>query len=142
MSADSFHALVKNAMKAKKRVYDFMDFEQCVSKNGIAMEMSSDDFFDFKNHLGIGKDTNYPYLSDVRELQVRKGSTKMFCKTNPNDTNHECGEFATKEIRGMVSSFLEVSKKPGSRGVTTLKLEEIVKKIGPLIPKEQIKFLE
>ena len=117
-----------------------MDFEQCLSKNCIAVEMSADDFFDFKNHLGIGKGTNYPYLSDVRELQVRKGSTKMFWKTNHNDTNHKCEEFATKKIRGMVNSSQEVSKKPGPRGVTTLKLEEIVKKIGPLIPKEQIKF--
>ena len=58
MSADSFHALVEIAMKAKKR-YDFMDFEQCVSKNGITVEMTVDNFFDFKNHLGIGKDRKY-----------------------------------------------------------------------------------
>ena len=120
MSADSFHALVEKSKEA------FMGFEQCLSKNGIEVELSADDFFDFKNHLGIGKDTNYHYLSDVRELQVRKGSTKMFWKTNHNDTNHECEEFAKTKFKKMVNSSQEVSKTPGPRVVTKQKLEETV----------------
>ena len=63
-------------MRAKKRLYDFVDFEECVSKHGIAVAMAADDFYDFKNHLSQGNDTSYPYCSDVRVFQVQKDRQK------------------------------------------------------------------
>ena len=55
MSADSFHHQVEEAMRQKKNLYDFADFSQCVSKSGIVIEMTVDDFFDFRNNLSSGK---------------------------------------------------------------------------------------
>ena len=45
-----------------------------------------------------------------------------------------------KKFRAKVKCFKDIPKKPGPRGVTTSKVEEIVVKIGPLITKEQMKF--
>ena len=132
MSADSFHATVEKAMRAKKRLYDFVDFEGCVSKHGIAVAMAADDFYDFKNHLNQGKDTSYPYCSDVRDFQVQKGSTKMQWKSKHDAINFQSGEFVTKKFRAKVKSFEDIPKKPGPRGVTKVKsFEDIPKKPGP-----------
>ena len=81
LSANSFHPEVEKAMRAKKRPYDFVDFEDCVLKHGKAVAMATDDFYDFKNHLSHGKDTSYPYCSDLRVFHVQKGSTKMYWKS-------------------------------------------------------------
>ena len=48
MSADAFHSQAEKAMKVKKNLYDFKDFSECVSKNGVAVEMKAEDFFDFR----------------------------------------------------------------------------------------------
>lgn len=40
MSADAFHSQVERAMKAKKNIYDFEDFAECISKTGLAVQMN------------------------------------------------------------------------------------------------------
>ena len=51
MSADSFHHAVEKSMQKMNKIVNFQDFSDCISANGIAVEMSPNDFFDFKNHL-------------------------------------------------------------------------------------------
>ena len=77
MLADSFHHQVEEAMRKKKNLYDFADFSQCVSKSGIAVEMTVEDFFDFRNNLSSGKDTFYRYLKDVSVARLGKGTIKF-----------------------------------------------------------------
>ena len=112
-----------------------------MSKNGVAVEMKAEDFFDFRNHLGTAKDTNYPYVSDVSVFQVRKGSTMMYWKNSHADIEYKCGEFATKKFReNVTNSSYNISKKIGPRGVNKSKVDDIIKKIGPIIPKERMTF--
>ena len=54
-------------------------------KKGVAVEMKVEYFFDFKNNLGTGNDTNYPYISDISVFQVRKGSTKIYWMKNHSE---------------------------------------------------------
>ena len=96
MSADSFHHQVEEAMRKKKNLYDFADFSR-VSKSGIAVEMTVEDFFDFRNNLSSGKDTFYLYLKDVSVAQFRKGYTKIYWKESHLDTDFEQGEFIMKK---------------------------------------------
>ena len=140
VSADSLHAQVEKDMRMRKRLYDFNDFEGCVSKSGVAVEMKAEDFFNFRNHLSTGKDTNYPYLADVSEFQVRKGSTKMYRKNSHSDTEYKSGEFVTKKFIAKVSSDWYELQKEGPRGFITFKVEEIIEKIGAVIPKKRMKF--
>ena len=43
--------------------------------------MRPENFFDFKKYKRKAKDTNYPNLSEISEIQFCKGETKMFWKT-------------------------------------------------------------
>ena len=45
MAADSFHKRVEDEMKKMKHVLDFEDFKACIAAQGIALEMSDNDFF-------------------------------------------------------------------------------------------------
>ena len=142
MSADAFHSLVEKAMKVKKNLYDFNDFSECVSKNGVAVEMKAEDFFDFRNHLGTAKDTNYPYVSDVSVfLPGTKRIYNDVLEEQPCRHEYKCGEFATKKFReNVTNSSYNISKKIGPRGVNKSKVDDIIKKIGPIIPKERMTF--
>ena len=68
MAADSFHKKVEDAMQQMKKLYDFDDFVDAVNKHGIAVNMEAEDFKLFEKELSKGKDTKYPYLSDVGRL--------------------------------------------------------------------------
>ena len=134
MSADAFHHQVEQAMKDMKNVYTFQDFVQCVNKNGIAVEMRSHDFHDYRKYLSSGKDTHYPKLNDIVVAQFRRGSTKLFWKTSHTEVDYKSGEFLQKKFRKRVWVGVNDPKKSGARGVQTSKKMTILKNIGPLIP--------
>ena len=142
MSADSFHHQVELASRALKRLYDFEDFSSAVSKTGIAVHMNADDFLDFENHLSSAKDTHYPYIKDISVVQFRAGSTKLFWKESFNDEDYQSGEFMMKKHRSTTSTNLPVRCKTGPRGVTSSKLNDIISKIGPIIPVSKRRFWE
>ena len=48
MAADAFHKRVEDEMRKMKNVLDFEDFKNCIAAQGIAIEMSADDFYDYK----------------------------------------------------------------------------------------------
>ena len=99
MSAESFHHRVEEAMKKMKNVNDFQSFVQCVNKDGTAVEMKPSDFYDYHKYLSTAKDTEYPHLRDIAEVQFRRGSTKMFWKISFNDADYKSGEFLQKKFR-------------------------------------------
>ena len=76
MSADSFHHMVESEEKKLGRLYDFIDFVQCVEQVGIVIEMKLEDFRQWENQLSQGKASkeNRPLLDSVNVAQFRKGS--------------------------------------------------------------------
>ena len=78
MSAESFHHQVEDNMRCKKYVYYFNDYVDCVDLARKALLMRPENFFDFKSYQSKTKDTNHPNLSEISEIQFRKGETKMF----------------------------------------------------------------
>ena len=64
MSADSYHHQVEKAMRNKERLYNFDDFEDCLSACGTPVVMEARDFYDFKSNISTTKDTSYPLLKD------------------------------------------------------------------------------
>ena len=97
--------------------------------------MKEGDFIDFKNQLSVAKDTNYHYLSDVAEVQFRRGTTKLFWKENHVTAKYKNGEFLQKTFRETVENGDLLPRKK-NRGVNTSKLNDILVKTGPLIPGE------
>jgi hypothetical protein len=66
MAADSVHASVEKNMKKRKNVFDFSDFEECVSAatNNAAVQLGPNDFLNWlplhsaakmklNNHLSV-----------------------------------------------------------------------------------------
>ena len=104
--------------------------------------MTHEDFLDFKNHLSQGKDSFHPYLKDVSIVQFRKGCTKMYWKEEHGDTAFRSEEFIQKKHRSLNSTFLPVQGKSAPGAVTTSKLQDILKRIGPVIPVTKRRFLD
>ena len=129
---------MEKASRAQKKLFDFDDFSKSVSKSGISVEMKAVDFLDFENHLSQGKDTNYPLLKDIRIVQFREGFTKMWWKES--HTEFQSGEFIQKKHRTINTVNLPVRGKTEPRGVTSSKLQDILTKIGPVIPVSKRRF--
>lgn len=51
---------------------------ECVDSAGKMSVMAAEDFFDFRNQKNSGKDTNYPKLAEISEVQFRNRETKTF----------------------------------------------------------------
>ena len=139
MSADSFHTQVERAARMMKNVYNFDDFVACINKSGIAVPMQASDFFDYKNLLSHGMDSDYPYVRQITTAQFRKGSTKLFWKEDFGSLTWNSGEFIQKSKRGL-TRYLNVQSKGGPRGVTTTKAKDIRDKLSAVIPNTKMNF--
>ena len=91
MSANSLHHQVEDRIRRKKHLCDFNDFVKCVDSVGK-------DFFDFKSWKSKAKDTNYPKLAKISEVQFYKGDTKMFWKTSFEESECQSSEFQQKKF--------------------------------------------
>ena len=65
VAADSFHHQVEESISKRRYLYDFNDYIQVVNFCGNAIEMSHEDFYDFRNYKSNGKYTNYPFIADI-----------------------------------------------------------------------------
>ena len=88
MSADSFNHQAEDKIRRKKYLYDFNDYVDCLDPSGKALLMRPVDFFDFKSYHSNAKDTNYPNLSEISEIQFCKGETRMFWKTSFGESDY------------------------------------------------------
>ena len=103
--------------------------------------MDHSNFTQFTKELSKGRDASYPKIADIREVKFKTGSTKMFWKTELRDTDWCSGEFAKKRYRiAVLNQDGFIPKKCAPRGINTQKLRGIIKKIGPLIPTNRMKF--
>ena len=144
MAADSFHAEVENELRKKKYLYDFGDFVSAVNNRGSAAVMTPNDFKYFMKELSFGtRNVNYPLLTNVKEVMFKKDYTKMFWKSDLRAKEYFSGEFAKEKYRKTVKlGNPHIQRCEDYRGVQTEKVMDIIKKIGPLIPKEKLVFWE
>ena len=141
MAADSFHKAVEDGMRQKKFMYDFHDFQSIIDSKGKSHVMHHNNFTQFTKEVSKCSDTNYPKIENIREVKFKRGSTKMFWKTELRDTEWCSGEFAKKKYRIAVLKQDDfIPRKSAPRGINTHKLRGIVEKIGPLIPTNRMKF--
>ena len=142
MAADSFHHQVEEAIKKRKFLYNFSDFVSAVQSKGKVDVMLPTDFKMYTKELSYGKKgVNYPSLATVREVMFKKGSTRMYWKTDLREHEYKAGEFAKKEYRQFIMRGKpHIKRKMECRGVQTEKVQSIIKTIGPLIPSDSLKF--
>ena len=97
MAVDSFHHQVEEGIRKRRYLYDFNDYIQVVNLCGNAIEMSHEDFYDFRNYKSNGKDKNYPLIADIPVVQFRKSDTRIYWKTSFEESALKSCRFLTKE---------------------------------------------
>ena len=143
MSADNFHRLVEKELKTMKKVCDWNDFVQCVSNVGHVKEMVVKDFCDYENGLsqGIESKETRPLLENVSVAEFRAGSTSLFYKTSHSDKDFKEALFLKRKIKESIQTkSYKVAKKSKPRGVNDKKLNDIIDKLGPLMPSSRLDF--
>ena len=111
-----------------KHVLDFEDFKACIAAQGIALEMSDNDFFEYRTKVSKGKDTYYPYLDRIVGVQFRRGSNEIYWKTDMRVLDFSHGNFLQKKFIKVWMQKNLISRKPCPRGIPLQKKEDIVKK--------------
>lgn len=139
MSADSFHHMIEKSMNAKKNIYDFKDFIDCVkatSKNVKVINMKHDMFYnwkDFKSQAKINKMESKPYLANMTQIRVEKGKHTLQYRTT------YCEEDAFTELDFLQYSvekkeFPIFDKVTTCSGIPESKKSNIIKHLLPLMP--------
>ena len=121
-------------------LYDFDDYVDCVEKSGIAIKMQSSDFFDLKSYKSVAKDTRYPLLSTISEVQFRRKSTKMYWKTSFHESTYKSGQFLQKKFRDQCLKHTDLPIKGPARGVNMKKKDDILYKLTELMLQNHRKF--
>ena len=142
MSADSFHHAVENEIRVKKRMYDFDDFVKCVENCGVAVLMKPNDFFDYMNEKGSGKNINCPLLRKLSVIQFRKYSSKIFWKNNFSEDEYQESEFLKKKTQRAFLNWKPYPSKGQARGITHSKKVEIVNKLSRFMKPCHLRFWE
>ena len=93
MAVDSFHHQVEEGIRKRRYLYDFNDYIQVVNLCGNAIEMSHEDFYDFRNYKSNGKDKNHPLIADIPVVQFRKSDTRIYWKTSFEGSEFKSGQF-------------------------------------------------
>ena len=137
MSADSFHHLVESEIRTKGKLYDFDDFVDCVDKRGTAIQMESNEFFEYENEKGTAKDIKTPLLKDISVVQFRRASTKMYYKNRFDDDEFKEAEFMKKKSRNKFKKWTLYKSKGEPRGILDSKKEDIIKKLLPLYENQE-----
>ena len=143
MSADNFHRMVAQEMKAMDKVYDFTDFVKGVSNVGESIIMSHTDFYQYESGLSESKlsKSTRPYLADVSDVQFRRGSLCLHYKLRISTNNNE---FLEADIL-MSKAKKVIGDKPKSQkceqGITSKKKDGILK-LKECIPKNRLAFCQ
>ena len=94
MSADSFHHLIEQGLKNAGKVQNFSDFVNIVEKYGKAHVMRIDDFLSIPRGVSNGAFAkSKPHLEDVRTMEFRRGSFRLYWKTTHIQKNYHSSEF-------------------------------------------------
>ncbi|KAL1502881.1 hypothetical protein ABEB36_007959 [Hypothenemus hampei] len=95
MWADSFHHQVEMSLKKQKKVYDFADFEMCVSRANSGRvnvrTTNQKDFLCWKDYSSLYKlahATPRPILRAMTEVTVTRGKYTICYKNDFDDFSH------------------------------------------------------
>ena len=122
----------------EKHLHDFSDYVDCI--DGVAIQMLPEDFLDLKNYLIKGKDTRYPGVADIGEIQF-KNTTKMFWKTSFEVTAYyKSGEFLLKKFREVCRNQILLPLMGPVRGLNLKTKEDIITKLLGLMPTNRRRF--
>ena len=138
MSADSYHANVESAMRKIKNVFDFSDFVSSVERHGAkVIKMTTSDFVMWQSCMSSAKFIRKPMLSDVQEVQFRKGSTKLFWKVNMDDSEFLNGVFLQKKPAAKILHGIQLYPSiQMPRGIGNKKMD-IVRNLCLLMPENK-----
>lgn len=139
MKADSVHGRIGKKWKTTSNVFDMDDLQQLIEsadeKNKV-MHMSFHNFFEFKDisrkrisNKNKPELLNLPKLHTIKVVQFRKGSNKMFSKTNIDDEEFSESLFARMDL---IKDFPKPVK--SATGLNLPKKEKICKDLVPLMP--------
>ena len=96
IAADCFHHQVEDNVCKRYYLFDFSYYFQAIYLCVGAIEMSHEDFYDFRNYKVNGKDTNDQLTADISAVQFPKYDTKIYCKTSLDDLEFKSGQFLQK----------------------------------------------
>ena len=134
MSADSFHHQIEEELRRRKFVEDFDDFQAVIDKKGTSLVMDFKDFKQYESKLSKSSKSHYPKLATVKVVQFRKGSFKIFWKTDPIDVEYKEGIFLQpKFIKARKSNKKIFAARSEDRGIQKQKKNDIIKKLCPLM---------
>jgi hypothetical protein len=104
MSADSVHHQVEKQMKERRNVYDWNDFKACVtaaSKNQLVLEPQESDMKQYRGETSLTKlqRAGRVHLSDMRQIQFRRGQRTLFYKSSHNDSDWETFDYLKSKYK-------------------------------------------
>ena len=144
MAADSFHARVEKQFRKKKNIFDFNDYLYCVREAGQAIELTANDFKDWKSGLSQSKASkdSRPLLEDVSMVQFKVGQTNMYFKRSLEDTHFECADFLMKKFKDLVAQkqFIESQSTKERPSLDPARKQGIIDKLCPLMPTDRRDF--
>lgn len=142
MSADSFHHRIELSLKQMKKVYDFNDFKIAVEKAGnpIIAEMEIKDFFDWPDCSSRTKRTEDVYMKDIAYVRAERGKKTLVYKTGYKTSEEYELDFL--QLKAIKNGIPEPKIKTKYRGITKARKENIIQKLGPLMPENRLSFWE
>lgn len=142
MSADSFHHRIELSLKQMKKVYDFNDFKKAVESAGnpIIVEMGIKDFFDWPDCSSKTKRTEDVYMKDIVYVRAERGKNTLVYKTGYNSS--EEFELDYLQLKAIKNGIPVPQTKTNYRGITEARKDNIIQKIGPLMPENRLSFWE
>jgi hypothetical protein len=144
MSADSFHSRVEKSLKRTPNVYDASDLKQVIansSHNVTVMPLKFDQFREWDNGVSNAAYTaGKPRLADVQVVRFQKGSTDMYFKTNMDNAEYMSCSFLKRKCALNAANGKLPQSRQRPRGVPAEKLEDIIKKLCPLMPENRRAF--
>ena len=143
MSADSSHQVIQKKLGRVKDIHDFQDFVDLVEGSGVRVKvMSPEEFFNFedgvsRSKLGLlGQEGLRPHLRDVRQLQVRRGSERIYIKKS-----HKQQSWTGYDLfRNNYDPTEPPKRRSEPRGVNKDKVEAICRGLTPLVPSHKALF--
>lgn len=146
MSADSFHHQVEKSLNKMGKVYDFNDFSSAVSNANSGFVdikiMEVGDFRNWPDHCStykISKMNPRPYLSKMSVVKVVRGKQTISYQTGFSEPEIELDFLSAKAKKnGIALPIARISP----RGIPQEKKEDILAKLGSLMPASRKLFWE
>lgn len=133
MKADSVHGQIGKKWNKTPEVLDFEDLEKLIkssNKNNHVISLHAQDFKLFENGcMTRKKGTVVPKLNDIKTVQFRKGSRKLFYQLEL-----EGDDFSEVNILNQKFKLSLPDSCSSSRGLNSTKKDNIVKQLLPHMP--------